>query len=86
MEAAFQLAVKSDGDVLGKASGTHDKAALQIAARNQLLHQEPRHNSLAGAGIVVQVKLEAPDGRWDFVVKGSPAMMQTAISSASCRA
>jgi hypothetical protein len=38
--------------LLGQTSGTHDETALQVAARDQLLHQEAGHDCLAGAGIV----------------------------------
>ena len=48
MEAAVQLVLP----LLGEAAGADDEAALQIAARDQLLDEQPRHDRLAGAGIV----------------------------------
>jgi hypothetical protein len=44
--------------LLGEAAGADDQAALQVAAGDQLLDQEPRHDGLAGAGIVGQQKAQ----------------------------
>ena len=38
--------------MLDEAAGRDDQAALKIAADQQLLDQQPRHDRLAGAGIV----------------------------------
>jgi hypothetical protein len=38
--------------MLDQASGRDDHAALEIAADEQLLDQQPGHDGLAGAGIV----------------------------------
>ena len=45
MEAAVQLVLP----LLGEAAGADDEAALEIAAGDQLLDQQPRHDGLAGA-------------------------------------
>ena len=38
--------------LLDQVAGRHYEAALQVAADQQLLDQKPRHDGLAGAGIV----------------------------------
>ena len=44
--------------LLGEAAGTNDKATVQVAACDQLLDEQPRHDRLAGAGIVGKEKPE----------------------------
>ena len=48
MEATVELVLP----LLGKAARAHDKAPLKIAARDQLLHEQARHDRFAGAGII----------------------------------
>ena len=48
IEAAIELVLP----LLGEASGADDKTALKVAAGDQLLDQQPRHDGLAGAGVV----------------------------------
>ena len=48
VEPAAQLVLP----LLGKAPGADDEAALQVAARDQLLDEEAGHDRLAGAGVV----------------------------------
>ena len=50
MEAPIKLVLP----LLGEAAGADDEAALQVAAGDQLLDQQPRHDGLAGARIVRQ--------------------------------
>ena len=50
MEAAIQLVLP----LLAKAARADHQASLQVAARDQLLHQEARHDGLAGARVVGQ--------------------------------
>ena len=38
--------------MLGEAARAHDQATLQVAAGDQLLDQQTRHNRLAGTGVV----------------------------------
>jgi len=38
--------------LLGEAARAHDQATLQVAAGDQLLDQQTRHNRLAGTGVV----------------------------------
>jgi hypothetical protein len=40
--------------LLGQAAGADDQAALQVAARDQLLDEQAGHDGLAGAGVVGQ--------------------------------
>ena len=48
VEAAVQLVLP----LLGQAAGTDHQTALQVAAGDQLLHQQAGHDRLAGTGIV----------------------------------
>ena len=48
VEAAVELVLP----LLGEAAGADDEAALQVAAGDQLLDQQPGHDRLAGAGVV----------------------------------
>ena len=48
VEAAVELVLP----LLGEAARADDQAALQVAAGDQLLDQEPGHDRLAGAGVV----------------------------------
>ena len=48
MEAAVELVLP----LLGEAARADDQAALEVAAGDQLLDQQPGHDRLAGAGIV----------------------------------
>ena len=50
MEAARELVLP----LLGEAAGADDEAALEVAARDQLLDEEPGHDRLAGARVVGQ--------------------------------
>ena len=50
VEATVQLVLP----LLDQAAGAHDQAPLQVAARDQLLDQQPGHDRLAGAGVVGQ--------------------------------
>ena len=50
IEAAVQLVLP----LLDQAAGADDQAALQIAARDQLLDQQAGHDRLAGAGVIGQ--------------------------------
>ena len=50
LKAAMQLVLP----LLGQAPGAYDQAALQVAAHDQFLHQQPGHDGLAGAGVVRQ--------------------------------
>ena len=40
--------------MFGQAAGADDEAALQIAAHDQLLDEQPRHDGLAGTRVVGQ--------------------------------
>ena len=48
MEAAVELVLP----LFGEAARADHEAALQVAASDQLLDEEPGHDRLAGAGIV----------------------------------
>ena len=48
LESAVQLVLP----LLGEAAGADDQAPLQVAAGDQLLDQQPRHDGLARAGVV----------------------------------
>ena len=48
VEAAVQLVLP----LLGQAAGADDEAALEVAASDQLLDEQPGHDRLAGAGVV----------------------------------
>ena len=48
VEAAVELVLP----LLGQAAGADDQAALQVAAGDQLLDEQARHDRLAGAGVV----------------------------------
>ncbi len=48
MEAPVQLVLP----LLGEAAGADDEAALEVAARDQLLDEQPGHDRLAGARVV----------------------------------
>ncbi len=48
MEAPVELVLP----LLGQAAGADDEAALQVAAGDELLDEEPGHDGLAGAGVV----------------------------------
>ena len=50
LEPARQLVLP----LLGKTAGADDQAALKVAARDQFLDQEPRHDGLARPGVVSQ--------------------------------
>ena len=50
LEPAIQLVLP----LFGEAAGADDEAAFQIAAGDQFLDQQPRHDGLAGAGVVGQ--------------------------------
>ncbi len=54
VEAVVQLVLP----LLGEAAGANDEAPLQVASRNQLLHEQPGHDGLAGARVVGQEKSE----------------------------
>ena len=54
LEGQMETAVELILPLLGQAARTNHQAALQVAARDQLLHQEAGHDGLAGAGVVRQ--------------------------------
>ena len=53
--------------LLGQAPGADDEASLEIAAGDQLLHQEARHDRLSGSGVVGQQEPERLPGQHLFV-------------------
>ena len=52
LEAEVEAPVQLVLPLLGQAAGTDHQTALQIAARDQLLHQQAGHDRLAGSRIV----------------------------------
>ena len=54
LEGQVEAAVELVLPLLGQAAGADDQAALQVAARDQLLDQQPGHDRLARAGVVGQ--------------------------------
>ena len=54
MEAPVQLVLP----LLREAARADDQATLQVAAGDQLLHQEPRHDGLSRARVVGQQEAE----------------------------
>ena len=51
-EGQVEAAVEFVLPLLGEAAGADDQAALQVAAGDQFLDEQPGHDGLAGAGIV----------------------------------
>ena len=66
MEAAVELVLP----LLGEAAGANDQATLQVAARNQLLDEQARHDRLAGAGIVGQQEAQRLARKHGLVYRG----------------
>ena len=66
MEAPVQLVLP----LLGEAAGADDQAALEIAARDQLLDEQPRHDGLARAGIVGEQEAQRLPGQHRLVDGG----------------
>ena len=52
LERQMEAPVEFVLPLLGEAAGADDEAALQVAAGDQLLDEQARHDGLAGAGIV----------------------------------
>ena len=67
LEGEVEAAAEFVLPLLRQASGTDDQTAMQIAAGDQLLHQETRHDRLAGAGIVRQQKAQRLARQHGFV-------------------
>ena len=66
VEALVQLILP----LLGQAARTHHQTALQIAAGDQLFHQQTGHDRLAGAGIVGQQEAQRLARQHRFVHRG----------------
>ena len=66
MEAPVELVLP----LLGKHTGADDEATLQIAASNQLLDEEARHDRLPGAGIVGEEEAQRLAGEHRLVDRG----------------
>ena len=56
--------------LLRQAAGADDQAALQVAAGDQLLDEQPRHDGLAGPRIVGQQEAQRLPGQHGFVHRG----------------
>ena len=63
VEAAVELVLP----LLGQAARADDEATLQIAARDQLLDQQPGHDRLAGAGVVGEQEAQRLAGQHRLV-------------------
>ena len=63
MEPAVQLVLP----LLGEAARADDQAALQVAAGDQLLDQQPGHDRLAGAGVIGQEEAQRLPGQHRLV-------------------
>ena len=66
LEAAVELILP----LFGEASGTDDQAALEVAAGDQLLDEEPGHDGLAGARIVGEEEAQRRAGQHGLVDGG----------------
>ena len=66
VEALVQLVLP----LFGQAAGAHHQAALQVAAGDQLLHQQAGHDRLASTGIVGQQKAQRLPRQHRFVHRG----------------
>jgi hypothetical protein len=53
--------------LLRQASGTNDKAALEVTANDEFLNEQPGHDRLAGAGIIRQEKTQWLAGQHGIV-------------------
>ena len=56
--------------LLRQAAGAHHQAALQVAARDQLLDEQPRHDGLAGARVVGQQEAQRLPRQHGLVHRG----------------
>ncbi len=61
--------------LLGEIAGAYDHAAVQVAADEQFLNEQPGHNRLAGAGVVREEETERLP-RQHFAVDGGDLMRQ----------
>ena len=66
-ERQMKAPIKLVLPLLGEAAGADDQASLQIAAGDQLLHQQARHDGLAGARIVRQQEAQRLARKHGFV-------------------
>ena len=66
LEAAVELILP----LFGEAAGTDDEAALEVAASDQLLDEEPGHDGLAGAGVVGEEEAQRRTGQHGLVDGG----------------
>ncbi len=75
LERQMEAPVEFVLPLLGKAAGTYNEAALQIAARNQFFHEQAGHDGFPGAGIIGQQESEGLTRKHGFV-NGSDLMRQ----------
>ena len=66
VEPAVQLVLP----LLGEAAGADDQTALKVAAGDQLLDEQPRHDGLAGARVVGEQEAQGLPGQHGFVDRG----------------
>ncbi len=66
LEAAVELVLP----LFGEAAGTDDEAALEVAAGDQLLDEEPGHDGLAGARVVGEEEAQGRAGQHGLVDGG----------------
>ena len=66
VEPAVQLVLP----LLGEAAGTDDQTALEVSAGDQFLDEQPRHDGLAGAGVVGEQEAQGLPGQHGFVDRG----------------
>ena len=71
LERQLKAAVEFVLPLLGEAAGTDHQAALEIAAGDQFLDQQPGHNGLAGAGVVGEQKAQRLARQHGFVDGGN---------------
>lgn len=70
LEGQMETAVELVLPLLGQAAGANDQAALQVAARDQLLDEQACHDRLAGAGIVGQQEAQRLARQHRLVYRG----------------
>ncbi len=70
LEGQVEALVEFVLPLLGQAPGAHDETARQVAARDELFHEQSGHDCLAGAGVVGQQKAQRLARQHRFVDRG----------------
>ena len=70
VEGQLEPAVELILPLLRETAGTDDQAPLQIAASDQFLDEQPRHDGLAGTRVIGEKKAKRLTGQHGFVDRG----------------